>query len=98
MYQYIDYILHFLFLEIRSFLPGQEAGNVDIVLDGRFGAFEKKPQKIANTLCSWLQNDILIDEMSVRAAAAGHPNAAYDIVKDIGETTLDLMEKNSSSK
>lgn len=81
---------------LYSFLPGQEAGNVDIVLDGGFGAFEKKPEMIASTLCSWLQNDVIVDEMSVQAAVAGNPNAAYDIVKDIGERTLNLMKKNSS--
>lgn len=78
-----------------SFLPGQEAGNVDIVLDGGFGAFQKRPKKIAETVSAWLQNDSLIDEMSKRSAAVGNPNAASDIVKDIGRITLDIMEKNN---
>ena len=67
---------------------------MNIVLDAEFGAFEKKPKNIAKTLTSWLQNDSLIDEMSTRSAAAGNPNAASDIVKDIGEITLDIMGKN----
>ena len=73
-----------------SFLPGQEAGNVDIVLDGGFGAFEQKPKRIASTLSSWLQNDSLVEEMSNRAAEVGNPNAASDIVKEIAEETLEF--------
>lgn len=82
---------------ITSFLPGQEAGNVDIVLDGGFGAFEKKPKRIASTLSSWLQNDSLVEEMSNRAAEVGNPNAASDIVKEIAEETLEFMNKQELS-
>ncbi|GFH48776.1 hypothetical protein CTEN210_05252 [Chaetoceros tenuissimus] len=80
---------------ITSFLPGQEAGNVDIVLDGGFGAFQKNPIKIASILSDWLTNDSLIDEMSKKSEAAGNPNAAADIVKDIGKITLEIMNEKS---
>lgn len=79
---------------ITSFLPGQEAGNVNIVLDGGFGAFEKKPPKIAEKVSSWLRNDALLDEMSIRSEAVGNPHAASDIVRDIGQMTWDILERN----
>jgi len=82
------------FLFDSSFLPGQEAGNVDIVLDGGFGAYEENPKKIAEKLSAWLKDDSLVDEMSKRSAAAGNPHAASNIVKDIGEITLGIMEMN----
>ena len=68
---------------ITSFLPGQEAGNVDIVLDGEFGAFSKKTKKIAKTVSGWMQDDTKLDEMSVRSSEVGNPTAASDIVQDI---------------
>jgi len=81
---------------ITSFLPGQEAGNVDIVLDGEFGASHKKPKAMAAVVTSWLQDEAKLDEMSLRSAAVGNPNAASNIVEDIGKITLDVLDKNSS--
>lgn len=67
---------------------------MDIVLDGGFGAYEENPKKIAEKLSAWLKDDSLIDEMSKRSEEAGNPHAAADIAKDIGEITLEIMEKN----
>jgi len=79
---------------ITSFLPGQEAGNVQIVLDGGFGAFERNPKKIAEKVSYWLQNEAVLDEMSLRSEAAGNPHAASEIVRDIGRITMDILEHN----
>jgi 1,2-diacylglycerol 3-beta-galactosyltransferase len=76
---------------ITSFLPGQEAGNVDIVLDGGFGAFQQKPRKCAETIASWLKDESLLDDMAKKSALVGHPHAAADIVKDIGKTTEEYL-------
>jgi len=83
-----------------SFLPGQEAGNVDVVLEGGFGDYCKDEEGIAEEVACWLQDETLLNTMSVAAREVGHPHAAEDIVKDIGETThswMDLNEKGKSS-
>lgn len=79
-----------------SFLPGQEAGNVDVVLEGGFGDYNKNEEGIAEEVACWLQDENLLNTMSVAAREVGHPHAAEDIVKDIGDTThawMDLNEK-----
>lgn len=77
-----------------SFLPGQEAGNVDVVLDSGFGDYSKCPEAVAAEVGSWLQDDELLDIMSRCAQKVGHPHAASDIVLDIGEITHMWMRLN----
>jgi len=78
---------------VTSFLPGQEAGNVDIVLDGEFGAYYKDPKEGAQEVARWLNNSLLLDVMSQKSAAIGHPNAASEIVQEIGQVTHSLMNQ-----
>ena len=80
---------------VTSHLPGQEAGNVDIVLDGGFGDYCEDPETIALEIACWLQDSQLIDVMSKKAQAVGHPHAAEEIAEDIGETTHEWMERNN---
>jgi 1,2-diacylglycerol 3-beta-galactosyltransferase len=79
---------------VTSHLPGQEAGNVDIVLDGGFGDYCEVPETIALEIACWLQDSQLIDVMSKKAKEVGHPHAAEEIAKDIGDTTHEFMERN----
>lgn len=79
-----------------SYLPGQEAGNVDIVLDAGFGDFCKNPSDISEEVACWLQDDDLLELMSECATKVGAPNAASDIVLDIGEITQEWLEKNEA--
>ena len=81
-----------------SFLPGQEAGNVDIVLDGEFGAFCKNPIGIADEVATWLENDPLLNQLSRNAMKEGHPHAAVDIVREIGDSTQRWIEQNQQQK
>jgi len=83
---------------ITSFLPGQEAGNVDIVVDGGFGLYRKYPNEIAGTVADWLNDNTLLEKMSIKSAKVGNPNAASDIVIDIGAITQECLEKNKSTK
>jgi len=83
---------------ITSFLPGQEAGNVDIVVDGGFGLYRKYPNEIAGTVTDWLNDNTLVEEMSKKSAKVGNPNAASDIVIDIGTITHECIEKNKTAK
>ncbi|CAM9781469.1 unnamed protein product [Ectocarpus sp. 12 AP-2014] len=70
---------------LSAFLPGQEAGNVPFVTEGGFGSFSKDPAKIADTVSSWLRDDALLAEMSIKAREASRPQATYKICSDIGE-------------
>eukprot|EP00534_Pseudo-nitzschia_fraudulenta_P000328 CAMPEP_0201119314 /NCGR_PEP_ID=MMETSP0850-20130426/3471_1 /ASSEMBLY_ACC=CAM_ASM_000622 /TAXON_ID=183588 /ORGANISM="Pseudo-nitzschia fraudulenta, Strain WWA7" /LENGTH=536 /DNA_ID=CAMNT_0047384979 /DNA_START=352 /DNA_END=1962 /DNA_ORIENTATION=+ len=79
---------------MTSFLPGQEAGNVDVVLESRFGEYQSKPSKIADTVTSWLQDSTLLQTMSQAAMVAGNPYAADEIVEDIGRQTVAWMNLN----
>lgn len=39
---------------LSGYLPPQEAGNVDTVVRGGFGAYSRKPTVIGRTVCNWL--------------------------------------------
>lgn len=79
---------------LTSFLPGQEEGNVDVVIQNKFGGFvaDTNPSAVARKACEWLKNKDLMDEMSSHAMRAGVPNAAEDIVKCIGTSVCRWKE------
>lgn len=81
---------------LTSFLFGQEEGNVDFVLEKKFGAYkaDKNPCEIAETVSSWLQNPSLLSEMSKYALEAGRPNAAEEIVRKIGKSVIRWKESH----
>jgi len=81
---------------MTSFLPGQEAGNVDVVLESRFGEYQKRPSEIGKTVTSWLQDSALLQSMSQAAMIAGNPYAADEIVEDIGRQTVAWMNLNEN--
>lgn len=88
-------------LILTGYLPGQEAGNVSLVLEQEFGTYSDKPCKIAKMVSRWIQDPALLHSMSNNALRAGHPSAASDIVKDIGSrthATLDLNMKEKETK
>ena len=95
--KYFRFLLTFSFSSIRiifSFLPGQEAGNVDVVLESRFGEYNKNPAKIGEIVTSWLQDKSFLQSMSQAAMVAGNPYAADEIVEDIGRQTVAWMNLN----
>lgn len=77
-----------------SYLPGQEEGNVDFVIEKKFGAYksDSKPFEISKCVCEWLQDPDLMVEMSKNAQKAGKPNAAEDIARAIGTSVLRWKE------
>lgn len=81
---------------LTSYLFGQEEGNVDFVIEKKFGAYkaDKNPTEIAETVSSWLQNPSLLSEMSKYALEAGRPNAAEDIVRKIGKSVIRWKESH----
>lgn len=80
---------------ITSFLPGQEAGNVNIVLDGKFGAYSEQPKEIGNIISGWLRDEDKLDEMSRRSKEAGNPSAASEIVQDIVRLSMKKIRINN---
>ena len=78
-----------------SFLPGQEAGNVDVVLESGYGDYNEDPVSIAHEVGCWLQDSELMKSMSQSAYKAGNPYAADEIVNDIGSETISWMQLNS---
>jgi len=81
---------------LTSFLPGQEEGNVDYVVDGGFGSFcqDSDTQAVAEEVALWLNDELKLKEMSEAAKKAGRPHAARDIVKQIGDSTLKWKSLN----
>lgn len=81
---------------LTSFLPGQEEGNVDYVIDGGFGAYcpDTDPIGLAEELCLWLRDETKLAILSKAAKSKGVPYAARDIAKSIGESTLKWMDLN----
>ena len=81
---------------LTSFLPGQEEGNVDFVVEGGFGTYcdDSDPQAIAEELSNWLQDESKLQELSEKAKAMGAPYAARNIVQQIGDSTLKWRELN----
>jgi len=83
---------------LTSYLPGQEEGNVDFVVDGRFGAFrpDYNPKQVASEVARWLLNEDELRQMSNAAKASGAPNAANHIARMIGESTLRWKDVNEN--
>lgn len=81
---------------LTSYLPGQEEGNVDFVIEKGFGSFcsDADPIAMAEELCMWLTDDEKLVLLSKNAKAAGTPYAARDIARQIGDSTLKWRELN----
>eukprot|EP00934_Nitzschia_sp_Nitz4_P007043 Nitzschia sp. Nitz4//scaffold89_size161592//63297//64865//NITZ4_002376-RA/size161592-processed-gene-0.12-mRNA-1//1//CDS//3329559610//7033//frame0 len=75
-------------LLLTSFLPGQEAGNVAVVEESGFGKMEQKASRIASTSLEWWRHPDKLQQMSLAAQKVGNPDAAHDIVADIGRRVI----------
>ena len=81
---------------LTSFLPGQEEGNIDFVIDGGFGTYvsDSDPVGIAEEICMWLTDEERRAKLSAAAKLNGAPWAARDIVQQIGDSTIKWREIN----
>lgn len=73
-------------------VPCQEEGNIPYVLDNEVGAFETRPDRIADILSRWLleggqEARAAFEAMAKRAKALGRPEAVYRIVNDLAHLT-----------
>jgi len=83
---------------MTSFLPGQEAGNVDVVLENEFGAYNDDPVEIAQQVAAWMKDPELVNEMSRKAKKVGRPHAAADIVLEMGTAANAWKKLSPKSK
>jgi len=70
---------------LSSHLPGQEAGNVQFVVDNGFGEYSPRPKKIASTVSAWLQDDEGLRAKSGAALQVAAPHATRLIAVDLLE-------------
>lgn len=83
---------------LTSFLPGQEEGNVDYVVQNEFGTFvsDSDPQGISDVVANWLTDEEKLKHLSANAHKCGAPDAAAEIVEAIGESALRWKNINDS--
>jgi UDP-N-acetylglucosamine 2-epimerase len=83
---------------LTSFLPGQEEGNVDYVVQNEFGTFvsDSDPQGISDVVANWLTDEQKLKHLSANAHKCGAPDAAAEIVNAIGESALRWKNINDS--
>ena len=68
---------------LSSFLPGQEYANIPFVINGGFGEYSPKPEVIAKTVRSWIQNPEKLEQLSSAARKAAAPQATQEIATDL---------------
>jgi 1,2-diacylglycerol 3-beta-galactosyltransferase len=69
---------------ISGYIPGQEDGNVKVVVRGKAGVYAPKPKLIAQTLHEWLAPDSnALTEYAEAARKLGRPYAADRIAEII---------------
>lgn len=73
-------------LILSGYLPGQESGNVDYVIENQIGVYCPTPKQIVHTLTEWLApgNETLA-QIAARARRIARPNAAVEIVRKLDE-------------
>lgn len=79
---------------LTNFLPGQEEGNVDFVIEGGFGSYasDASPYRAAEQVGSWLLNEQKLQQLSENAKKHGKPHAAAHIVRLIGNDTIEMQK------
>ena len=69
---------------LSGFIPGQEQGNVDYVLENEVGHYSERPREIARMVHRWFVEDREgLERASQKARRLSSPNATFDIVREI---------------
>lgn len=77
-------------LLLNGFIPCQEEGNIPYVLENKVGIFSQDVEEIARTVREWLTTakaEFL--QMARRAKALGHPQATFNIIRDLAALVKD---------
>jgi len=77
---------------ITSFLPGQEEGNVNFIVDAEAGEYvsDADPDRVADRIVLWVSNPDWLQQMSENAKSLARPRAALDIAQRMCESQLDF--------
>ena len=71
---------------ISDRIPGQETGNVQLVVDNDAGIYAPKPEKVADTVALWLsEGEERLAKRSENAKRIAYPNAVWDIAESVWE-------------
>jgi len=71
---------------ISDRIPGQETGNVQLVVDNDAGIYAPKPEKVADTVELWLsEGKERLAERAENAKRIAYPNAVWDIAESVWE-------------
>lgn len=70
---------------LTHYLPGQEEGNVDYVVQGGAGRYAPEPEQVKEAIREWLSRPEVLTSFAQRAAAMGYPDAALDAARRIWE-------------
>ena len=81
---------------LTSFLPGQEAGNVEFVEMHGFGKYESNPGEIGEAVAALFLDPLELEKRSAKAQQVGRPNAAAAIVQDIGSVAQKWLSVNEA--
>lgn len=74
---------------IIEYIPGQEVGNVEYVVEHGAGAFAEPPLSLLRTVCHWLADDArLLRQAAQQARRLGRPRAAYEIAERVWALAL----------
>lgn len=82
---------------IFDYIPGQETGNVDYVLENKAGAYAHNIGDIVSLVRAWMDPaNPQLQEMSRRAAALARPQAALDIAADVCQLLMPTTTRYES--
>ena len=71
---------------ISDRIPGQETGNVQLVVENDAGVYEPKPDKVADTVALWLaEGKERLSERAKNATRIARPDAVWDIAEAVWE-------------
>ncbi|MCU0464808.1 MAG: glycosyltransferase [Anaerolineae bacterium] len=71
-------------LILSGAIPGQEDGNVRLVVENDAGAFAPAPDKVAETVAQWLSDGKqALEERAERARKIARPDAVWEIAEEV---------------
>jgi 1,2-diacylglycerol 3-beta-galactosyltransferase len=82
---------------INDRIPGQEVGNVQLVVENDAGVYEPKPEKVAATVAEWIaQGPEHLAERTANAKRIARPNAVWEIAEEVWKWAhKPVIEKSS---
>lgn len=71
-------------LILSDAIPGQETGNVELVVNNEAGVFAPGPENVANAVAEWLAGGKAeLERRSQMALKLAHPDAVWEIVDEV---------------